>query len=216
MRITTKTVRVDPGHGGPMVQSVPHSFPHRILQASAALESFSVEFTDGDHEFGEFTATLDVVRDASTPKDLQVQVVLGLRDWSGNWDDSFGGHVGYSLLIDLEDILQTPVIGSEPDAVQLLEGTIGDGANLAYPRSVALRQKIALPTPPKQYHAVLRGFTVKFQGDDHDVHRIRVNVEAVAGEDASHVEVVARVTLQDSSEIGSPIQAEVHYLLVVE
>lgn len=124
--------------------------------------------------------------------------------------------MGYSLLVDLEDLLQTPVVGSESDAFQLLEGTIGDAANLAYPRSIALRQTIVLPTPPKRYHAVLRGFTVKFQGDDHDVHRIRVMVEAVSGEDGSNVEVVARVTLQDASEIGSPIQAEVHYLLVVE
>ncbi len=199
-----------------MVQSIPHSFPRRILQASAGLEGFSVDFTDGDHEFGELTVTLDVVRDASTPKDLQVQVVLGLRDWSGNWDDTFSGYVGYALLVDLEDTLQSPVIGSEADTIRLLEGTIGDAANLAYPRTVALRQTVALSMPPKSYHAVLRGFTVKFQGDDHDVHRIRVNVEAVSGEDASHVDVVARVTLQDSSEIGSPIQAEVHYLLVVE
>lgn len=84
MQIITKTVRFEPGQGGPMVQSIPHSFPRRILQASAALESFYVDFTDGDHEFGELTVTLDTIRDTSTPKDLQVQVVLGLRDWSGN------------------------------------------------------------------------------------------------------------------------------------
>jgi hypothetical protein len=216
VQIVTKTVRFDPGQGGPMVQSIPHTFPRRILQASAALQSFYADFTDGDHEFGELTVTVDVARDTSTPNDLQVQLVFGLRDWSGNWDDTYRGEIGYCLFVETEALLQEPVIGSEPDAVQLLEGTMGDAVDLAYPRNVVFRQTVALSTPPKRYNAVLRGFTVKFQGDDHDLHRIRVMVEAVPGEDASHVEVVGRVTLQDTSEIGSPIQAEVHYTLVVE
>jgi len=58
----------------------------------AILTGFDVSFGEThDHSFGNLQVGVKVI--SGTPQSADVQVTLGLRDWSGNWDDKYEGTV---------------------------------------------------------------------------------------------------------------------------
>ena len=78
-------------------------FPRPVTAALAGLAGFSASFSgsaDG-RPFGRLV--VDVGAAEFTGKEAQVACRFGLRDWSGEWDDAYGGVVEYVLRVELED-----------------------------------------------------------------------------------------------------------------
>jgi hypothetical protein len=86
--------------GGPRTLEHTVVFPRPVVSAVAALVGYSARFgDDDDHHLGrlEIAATSQTTANA-----VVVRVAFGLRDWSGNWDDSYAGLVDVTVLADLE------------------------------------------------------------------------------------------------------------------
>jgi hypothetical protein len=76
------------------------AFDYRIGQASAVLIGYDASFTNGDHNFGRLIVTLatQIVNNSTTGPEVDVVATLGLRDFSGNWDDDYAGNVRFVLI----------------------------------------------------------------------------------------------------------------------
>lgn len=90
---------------GPRVASQTVVFPRPIVHAVAGLGGYTVAFSGDDHHVGRIEVRLDASINANT---VTVEARLGLRDWSGNWDDDYNGTVEFALLADLESVTATP------------------------------------------------------------------------------------------------------------
>ncbi len=91
---------------GPRTAQQAIVFPRNVDKAAVGLLGYSVEFGDNnDHNFGrceirvEATITANVVTVTST---------LGLRDFSGDWDDDYLGSVDFAVLADLVSATAPP------------------------------------------------------------------------------------------------------------
>jgi hypothetical protein len=84
--------------GGPRTQDLTFLFPTNVNKAAAAVNGFSVGFTDSDHHlFREQvdTAVLSIAGNAVT-----VRVSYALRDSSGTFDDRYDGFVDVLAIVD--------------------------------------------------------------------------------------------------------------------
>ena len=70
---------------GPRTASQTVIFPRTVLQAAVGLAGSSAGFSGSDHHLGLFSVVASHVVAANT---VTVTVSLGVRDWSGDWDDS--------------------------------------------------------------------------------------------------------------------------------
>lgn len=69
-------------------------FPSAITQAAAFLKGFDVAFSPrDDHHLGNIEIRIDATIDTLAPQRVFVDVIYGLRDWSGDWDDNYEGEV---------------------------------------------------------------------------------------------------------------------------
>jgi hypothetical protein len=60
-----------------------------------------VEFSGGDdHHLGQLDVQVSVPPGGINGATVNVQVVYGLRDWSGNWDDRYDGQVYFSVVAE--------------------------------------------------------------------------------------------------------------------
>jgi hypothetical protein len=86
---------------GPRELRMRHAFEPRIGQASVVLTGFTASFDNDDHNFGRFTVELAhrVVNESTTGHEVEVVARLGLRDFSGNWDDAYSGKVEYCVIV---------------------------------------------------------------------------------------------------------------------
>jgi len=98
MQIVNQSTSFGPLSGsGPQTRTVTATFPSIIAQATAILTGFTVEFSGGDdHHLGQLEC--DVTVTGVSGPNASVQVRLGLRDWSGNWDDNYDGTVNFSVI----------------------------------------------------------------------------------------------------------------------
>jgi hypothetical protein len=66
-----------------------------VARATAVLKGWSAQFLDGDHHFGQLTVQLrsEIVNNAPDGTEIVLHAVLGLRDFSGSWDDRYGGSI---------------------------------------------------------------------------------------------------------------------------
>ncbi len=86
--------------GGPRNLEQAVNFPRQVVNAVAVLTGYSAQFGDNDdHHLGrlEVTTNTEVVADI-----VKVRVAYGLRDWSGTWDDNYGGLIEVTVFADLE------------------------------------------------------------------------------------------------------------------
>lgn len=83
-------------------------FPRTVLRAVAGLGGYTLGYSGGDHNVGRMDIRLDTTVNANT---VEVGATLGLRDWSGNWDDDYDGTVEFVVLADLEPANTTPPRG---------------------------------------------------------------------------------------------------------
>jgi hypothetical protein len=73
--------------------------PGPVTQATAILTGFLVEFSSGhDHALGQMDVQVRIPAGGINGAQVQVQAVLGLRDWSGNWDDQYDGQVFFTVI----------------------------------------------------------------------------------------------------------------------
>jgi hypothetical protein len=84
---------------GPVQHQQHIGYDTPVTSAVAVLRGFDAGFLPGeDHHLGNLQAQVEAERDADEPRRVDVMVTLGLRDWSGNWDDDYYGRVEYTLI----------------------------------------------------------------------------------------------------------------------
>jgi hypothetical protein len=84
---------------GPQTQSVAVNMGSPVSSAVALLTGFTAEFSNGDdHNLGQLNVSLNVPAGSISGNVVTVEVALGLRDWSGNWDDKYDGSVSFVVV----------------------------------------------------------------------------------------------------------------------
>lgn len=98
MKIANQSFSFGPLSGsGPQTRSVNVTMPAAVTQATAILNGFIAQYAGGDdHHLGQLTVQLSVGAVSGTT--VAVEVKLGLRDWSGTWDDRYEGEVFFTVV----------------------------------------------------------------------------------------------------------------------
>ncbi len=87
---------------GPQSASTQIVFPRRVLRAAVGIGGYSATYENHeDHHLGRLTIELNASVNASDPTRVDVSGAFGLRDWSGDWDDPYGGVVDYVVFAEL-------------------------------------------------------------------------------------------------------------------
>ena len=85
--------------GGPQTATQALVFPRGVLQATAGLTGYSIGYTSpDDHHVGLLQVQLDATLNANV---VIVDGSMGVRDWSGNWDDRYQGTIEFIVAADL-------------------------------------------------------------------------------------------------------------------
>lgn len=100
MQIQNGSVTLSPISGsGPQILSSTVTMPATVTKATAILTGFLVEFSGGDdHHLGQLDVQVNVPSGGINGANVAVQATLGLRDWSGNWDDRYDGQVFFTVV----------------------------------------------------------------------------------------------------------------------
>jgi hypothetical protein len=84
---------------GPQTSTQTVTFPSAVGSATAILTGFIAEFSHGDdHNLGQLDVQVRVPPQGVNGQNVTVQVIYGLRDWSGNWDDDYDGTVFFAVV----------------------------------------------------------------------------------------------------------------------
>ena len=102
MYVLTGIINFAKGKGsGPRRKTAEVKFPRDVSQAFVVMTSFQGGFSpNDDHEFGRLSVELSI--DGISGRVVTVEGSLGVRDWSGNWDDYYQGYVGFAVLAHLQ------------------------------------------------------------------------------------------------------------------
>lgn len=102
MEIRLHTFEFDAYKGGLHELQQRFSFSKPVAKAGAVLRGYNVRFVDGDHHFGQLTVQLrsEIVNHSPDGPEVVVYAVLGLRDFSGSWDDRFSGTIDMCLFFE--------------------------------------------------------------------------------------------------------------------
>lgn len=113
MEVRTGSVFIGPSRGaGPQERlAAPIVFPREIRQAVVGITGYSAGFRGDDHHLGRLIVS---TRYQVTFNTVSVTVALGLRDWSGDWDDTYTGLVNFAVLAELAPVTDPP---SRPDLI---------------------------------------------------------------------------------------------------
>jgi hypothetical protein len=84
---------------GPRTTAATIVFPRAVRSAVAGLSRHSIAYSGSDHHVGRIEVTLDSTILSNT---VTVTGTLGLRDWSGTWDDPYRGTLGFVVVAELE------------------------------------------------------------------------------------------------------------------
>jgi hypothetical protein len=94
---------------GPRSASMTVVFPRAVNTAVAGLTGYAAEYSGGnDHHVGLLEIKLDTTINDNT---VTVDGRLGLRDWSGNWDDEYDGSIDFVVVADLVPVGAPPPRG---------------------------------------------------------------------------------------------------------
>ena len=74
-------------------------FSGTLSQATVIMTGMKVSFSpsDGDHHLGNLEVRLSSTLTGGV---VRVAATLGLRDWSGNWDDQYEGQVRFAVIAE--------------------------------------------------------------------------------------------------------------------
>ena len=90
---------------GPRTASQTIVFGRNVTTAVAGLNGYTVGYVGDDHHVGKIDIRLTTTINANT---VTIDAILGLRDWSGDWDDNYNGLIDFTVLADLESATATP------------------------------------------------------------------------------------------------------------
>jgi hypothetical protein len=91
---------------GPRKASKTVVFPRAVTSATAGLTGYLAEYaSQDDHHVGRLEVRLETTVDANT---VTVDGFLGVRDWSGSWDDAYDGVIDFVVLAELESATAPP------------------------------------------------------------------------------------------------------------
>lgn len=86
---------------GPQVLLTTVTFPSAVRKATALLTGFIAEFSaHQDHHLGLLDIQVSVPRGGVKGNNVEVRAVLGLRDWSGDWDDMYDGEIFFTVIAE--------------------------------------------------------------------------------------------------------------------
>lgn len=87
---------------GPQSASAQLSFPRAVRRVAVGITGYSATFeNEEDHHLGRLIVELNASVNNADATKVDVSGTFGLRDWSGDWDDPYGGLVEYTVLADL-------------------------------------------------------------------------------------------------------------------
>ncbi|NLD68525.1 MAG: hypothetical protein GX644_06880, partial [Limnobacter sp.] len=87
---------------GPQTASAQFAFPRDVRQAAVGITGYTARFENNeDHHLGRLIVELNASVNGSDPTLVDVTGSFGLRDWSGNWDDHYGGLIEFTVIADL-------------------------------------------------------------------------------------------------------------------
>lgn len=85
---------------GPRTGSQSLIFPRPVTDAAVGITGYSLGYAaPDDHHVGRLEVNAEETINDNV---VTVDVTLGVRDWSGNWDDNYQGTVEFVVLADLE------------------------------------------------------------------------------------------------------------------
>lgn len=91
---------------GPRLASKTLVYSRGVTSAVAGLSGYLAEYgSQDDHHVGRLDIRLDTSINANT---VTVDGHLGVRDWSGNWDDAYDGVIDFVVLAELESATEPP------------------------------------------------------------------------------------------------------------
>lgn len=93
---------------GPQRNNQAVVFPRPVIRAVAAMTGYSMGFAGDDHHVGIVEAQLQTTTNANV---VEIEATLGVRDWSGFWDDDYAGTITAAVLAELEDVTAPPARG---------------------------------------------------------------------------------------------------------
>ena len=94
---------------GPRAATKTVVFPRSVTNAVAGLSGYVAEFSPrDDHHVGKIDIRLSTSIVSNT---VTVNGAFGVRDWSGDWDDSYDGLVNFTVIAELEDASLPPPRG---------------------------------------------------------------------------------------------------------
>jgi len=93
---------------GPQISNETIIFPREVSRAVAAIRGYQVGFSGDDHHVGLLEVALDT---SFNQNSVTIAGRLGCRDWSGNWDDDYGGSIQVSILAELVSPSEPPPRG---------------------------------------------------------------------------------------------------------
>lgn len=189
---------------GPRTLNENVRFGNGVRNTAAGLTGFLGRFSTGDHHLLQLET--DVASQSPGPSQLQVSGTYGLRDSSGNWDDAYDGLIRYAAL------------GTSPTEQGFGEIRTGrlDFAPQAGSGPREQTTSITFANPIGNCAAVLTGFLIGFDQNDHHFHRAIVEVEARKLSD-TQVEVVGRLGLRDDSgEWDDGYRGSIRFAVITE
>jgi hypothetical protein len=83
---------------GPQLATQTLLFPREVTSAVAVLRGYQIGFGGKDHEVGLLEVALET---SINQNSVTVEGRLACRDWSGSWDDNYGGSIQVSVLVEL-------------------------------------------------------------------------------------------------------------------
>lgn len=87
---------------GPQPANAQFAFPRAVRQVAVGITGYTANFEEReDHHLGRLIVELNASVNGDDPTKVDVSGSFGLRDWSGNWDDPYGGLVEYTVFADL-------------------------------------------------------------------------------------------------------------------
>lgn len=100
MQIQAGSLSLAPISGsGPQTLTTTVTLGAPVSQAAAILTGFLTEFSGGnDHNLGQLDIQVMVPSNGISGSTVTVQAIIGLRDWSGNWDDQYDGQVFFTVV----------------------------------------------------------------------------------------------------------------------
>ncbi len=93
---------------GPRTVTQAVIFPRTVDQAVAGLAGYTLAFADDDHHVGKLECSCDTTINDNV---VQVTATLGVRDWSGEWDDNYQGNVQFAVIAELASATEPPPRG---------------------------------------------------------------------------------------------------------